>query len=78
MWSADHPKMVRLFETEVRKVPGSSPGPSELEVAGLLRRAARDLAQLEQFPLRPGRQPHLEAASDAIQAALVELESDNQ
>ena len=49
--------------------------PTETEVAGLLRQAARDLARLEQQPSGPGQTSHLVAASQAVRAALGELDA---
>ena len=49
--------------------------PTEAEVAGLLRRAARDLARLEVEPASPGQTGHLAAASRAVRTALGELEA---
>jgi hypothetical protein len=66
--------MANPFDLDTTDPSASLLFPTESEVAGLLRRAARDLARLEQQPARPGRVPHLSAASQAVRDALGELE----
>lgn len=46
---------------------------AEDEIVGLLRKAARGLALLEQSPACPGESIHLIEASRAVHLALVEL-----
>jgi hypothetical protein len=44
------------------------------EIVGLLRRAARELSMLVEFPTLPGEVHHLDEALHAVHRALVELE----
>lgn len=67
--------MTRPFELHATEATTSLLAPSQPEIAGLLRLAARDLARLEHVPPQPGNASHLAAASRAVREALEELEA---
>jgi len=67
--------MTRPFESDPLTVDTWGIASTEAEVVGLLRRAARGLACLEEFPTYPGEALRLAAASHAVRRALVELEA---